>query len=161
MIATIKKLHAYHHWAMEKIFYELENFSEEEFTRDLGEGTSSVRDKICHIIAADTIWLDRIEGLETKFMDSSFFPSIQTTKKYFLEAKTRFEKILTGLNEANSYRKISFKNKKGDLIEFQINEILLHVVNHGTYHRGQLASLIRRIKGKPPTTDLIEFFKNV
>lgn len=146
---------------MEKVFFEIESITEDEFTRDMGDGTGSVRDKICHIIAADTIWLDRIEGLETKFMDSSFFPSKEKTKEYFLSCKTRFEKILENLSVTNVFNKVSFKNKKGELIQFELNEVLLHVVNHGTYHRGQIGSLIRRIKGKPPTTDLIEFFKNV
>lgn len=159
MIEAIEKLYGYHIWAMDKIFLELETISEEEFTKDLVDGIS-LRDKICHIIAADTIWLDRIEKLETKFLDSSFFPTISKTKEYFLSVKTRLEKLFHHLDETYISSKVNFKNKKGEEVAFKLFEVLFHIFNHGTYHRGQIAILIRKIKGKPPVTDIIEYFKN-
>ncbi len=161
MIKTIEKLFNYHEWAMNAIFSSLQNFTEEEFTRDLGDGCGSVRDKVGHIIAADKIWLDRIQKrAELIFLPPSYFSSISITKNLKEETKTNWKSYIASLQVADYYRDISYQNMKGESFETPLREILLHVLNHATYHRGQVASLIRRIKGSPPVTDFIQFARN-
>ncbi|HNI27986.1 MAG TPA: DinB family protein, partial [Leptospiraceae bacterium] len=69
-------------------------------------------------------------------------------------------KILNELTEEGLKADIAYKNLKGLDFSTPLFEILLHVANHATYHRGQAASLIRRIKGSPPVTDMIEYFRS-
>jgi uncharacterized damage-inducible protein DinB len=66
----------------------------------------------------------------------------------------RFE-AWAGAQDPN--RVIEYKNLKGDAFAKPVWEILLHVVNHGTYHRGQIAAMLRQLGHVPPSTDFIYF----
>jgi uncharacterized damage-inducible protein DinB len=161
MINWVQKLFQYNNWAMDTIFSSLENFSEEEYLRDLGDGCGSVRDKVAHILAADKIWLERIQNHPSpEFLKPSYCSSIQITKDLRKQNMEGWATFLDNLNSENILQKISYKSMNAEKFETPLIEVLIHVANHATYHRGQVASLIRRIKGKPPVTDFIQFARN-
>jgi uncharacterized damage-inducible protein DinB len=160
MLKVLQTTWAYNKWAHEQIFLSLNLFDEEEFLTDLGDGCGSVRDKLAHITAADEIWMQRIQGHPNPiFSRPSEFSSISIWRNRAESIIIKYEEYLAGLNEEKLLTNVIYKNLKGIEFSTPVWEILMHVANHATYHRGQVASLIRRIKGKPPVTDMIEYFR--
>ncbi len=160
MKEEILRIWGYNFWASERFAAKLQDFSEEEFCRDLGDGCGSVRDKLGHILGANKVWLERIQGRVNPFLQASEIKDI----RFYLDLSGRihsdYKKILNELTEDSLQKPISYKNLKGLEFSTPLFEILLHVANHATYHRGQAASLVRRIKGSPPVTDMIEYFRS-
>jgi uncharacterized damage-inducible protein DinB len=159
MLDTIKLLWNYHFWSLEQIKRSIEDFSEEEFSKDLGDGCGSVKDKLVHILAADKIWLARIKKRNETFLQSSEIKDKSEYLELLKKVQDEFKDLLSQLQEKDLIELSYYKNLRGMEYSTPLKEILLHVANHGTYHRGQVASLIRRVKGKPPVTDLIEYFR--
>lgn len=156
----LQTIWSYNDWALEQIINSLKDFSEEEFLKDLGDGCGSVRDKLAHITAADEVWFQRIEkNPAPQFAPTSEFISIETWVNRAREVSQKYQFLVKHLGQDKIEEKIIYKNLKGVEFSTPLVEILMHVANHATYHRGQVASLIRRIKGKPPVTDMIEYFR--
>lgn len=108
-----------------------------------------------HVLSAQFIWLNRIKGLPT-----SPFPLWQLYKLNelmtmaddvgknwlaFVEDNDDFERVLV------------YKNYVGDPYENKVEQIMIHLVNHGTYHRGQVALLLRQKGYEPVNTDFITY----
>lgn len=160
MLETIRTSWKYNSWALERFLAELDHFTEEEFVRELEKGSGSLRDKLAHICGADEVWLRRIQGeVSPQFPGIADFADRAAVTKRCRTVHQEYAKLLDSLTEADLSRTHSYKNLKGMDFTTPLWQILMHVSNHATYHRGQAASIIRRIKGKPPVTDMIEYFR--
>ncbi|MBL8019823.1 MAG: DinB family protein [Leptospirales bacterium] len=161
MLETIRTLWKYNSWAMERFLAELDAFTEEEFLRELDKGSGSLRDKLAHICGADEVWLRRIQGeVSPAFPTITDFVDRAAVAKRARAVHAEYRALLESLTDSDLNRAHSYKNLKGVDFTTPLWQILMHVANHATYHRGQAASIIRRIKGKPPVTDLIEYFRS-
>ena len=63
--------------------------------------------------------------------------------------------LLAGLTEQVLKEPITYENPPGTSWTYSVRQVLLHVVNHSTYHRGQVASMLRQLGTVPPATDLL------
>lgn len=103
-----------------------------------------------HILGAQTVWVSRIEGESLAAIPS---PSLEAAT--IEELNERWKAVLTTRSPDEV---IQYRRTTGEALESSIEEIALHVVNHGTYHRGELRGLCRadEIDGFPET-DRIKF----
>ena len=107
-----------------------------------------------HILNAHEIWNSRIEGITIK------------TSVWEVRASENLKKINTNnfnlskkiIETYDLDKKIIYRNSKGDQFENSIKDMLFHVVNHSTYHRGQIASNLKEHGIEPLVTDYI-FYK--
>jgi uncharacterized damage-inducible protein DinB len=104
-----------------------------------------------HVLNAQHIWMKRIiyepqEYSPWQIHDRSLF------EKIHLE---NFLLICKVFKEADPEETISYKNSKGEEFTSKVNDIFFHVLNHSTYHRGQIATLFRIAGIIPPVTDYI------
>ncbi|MCB1189399.1 MAG: DinB family protein [Leptospiraceae bacterium] len=158
-IDLIQTLFKYNYWSIDQIRNTLEKMSEEDFVRDMGDGVGSIRDKLVHIYGAEKIWYERIQGNMISFPKNEEYSNQESIWSDWDVLRKNFLNLVSGMNEDDIQKKITYKNFKGEPFQQPIWEILIHVTNHGTYHRGQVGSLIRRATGKPPVTDLAVFFR--
>lgn len=146
MHTLFKDFLEYNHYA-NQLF--IRNFLEDGFQEEKGIRLFS------HIINAHHIWLARIHE-ETPMFDVW---EIHVMNSF---AKVNEENYLQSLSildaEKDLSRIIRYTNTKGEAYQNSIQEILLHIVNHSTHHRGQIATLIRESGMKPPVSDYI-FYK--
>lgn len=161
MLEYFRTLVRYNIWARDRFIHAVKEMSKEDFLRDLGDGVGSVRDKLAHILGAENVWFDRLDGLDApKFPLASEFPDQETLARRWQEVGARIEKLAAAMTEDGLHKRYTYKSLQGQEFTSELWEILGHLMNHGTYHRGQAASLIRRIAGKPPVTDMIAFFRD-
>lgn len=111
-----------------------------------------------HILLAQHIWNCRILNLETHikniFTDLNANDWIDANKSYY---HTSVEII----NQLDFDNQITYKNLAGEIFTNTISDILLHVCNHATYHRGQIAIMLRQQNFKPIPTDYILYKRHL
>ena len=111
---------------------------------------------LSHIISAQKIWLNRILGKEI-----ALDPWQMLTKEELAPQSTpvtaEWINLLEGLQEKDFERRIDYKNLKGERFSNTIKDIVVQVINHSTYHRAQIAQLVRQSGGEPAKTDYIVY----
>ena len=106
-----------------------------------------------HILNAQQVWNSRII-----FEDSFGVWQINPDEKLLENNQSNFENSFKILSERNLDEIIVYRNSKGDEFQNSIREILFHFINHSTYHRGQIAMLMKQAGLEPINTDYI-FYK--
>jgi uncharacterized damage-inducible protein DinB len=157
-LAYLLKLYAYNHWANHRALDSAAQLSVEEFIRPIGSSFSSVRDTLVHILGAEWIWLMRWKGTSPKILlDSAQFPELSDLRTGWDDFEIEQMAYLEALAEEELARLIRFTNTKGEEWEYPLGEMMYHVVNHSTYHRGQIATMLRQLGHVPEATDLLLF----
>lgn len=110
--------------------------------------------RLAHIAAAQQLWWERIHGLPPSM---PVWPALALEECGALLAATagRLWTLVAALEPAELARPVVYANSKGERFESAVGDILRHLVLHGAYHRGQIASDVRAAGGEPAYTDLI------
>lgn len=141
--------------ALFKDFLEYNHHANQLFIRSfLNDGFQEERGirLFSHILNAHHVWLARIRGEIPMFE----VWEIHVINSFAQVDEENYQQSLKLLQEEEDLgRIIRYKNTKGQSYQNSIQEILLHAVNHSTYHRGQVAALIRESGMEPPASDYI------
>lgn len=156
-LSFYRNLFDYNYWARDRFFEALREIAPHTFVQDLGDGVGSIRDKLTHILGAEKIWLERLLGNPGPFLTADHVADLPTLQQLWAEAEQGWIAFLDGQTNETLNDVFRYKDLKGNEHQSKLWSILTHVTNHGTYHRGQAASLVRRLAGKPPVTDYIAF----
>ncbi len=157
--ADTLRLHMdYTTWASQRLMDAAAKLTPEELTRDFKTADKSVLDTLVHIYAADRIWLARVQG-ETR----ATFIDPEDRDLGLLQAEwpallQRWKLWLRDFNDADVLQPVSFKNTKGHAYTQPRWQIILHVVNHGTHHRGQVSGFLRAMGRTPAPLDLMHYY---
>jgi uncharacterized damage-inducible protein DinB len=110
-----------------------------------------------HIAAVENLWYSRIEGVPVAH---AVWPDLAPVDARALAARHAdlFE-ALVNEGEAALQRPVAYRNSAGRNFRNTVEEIVTHVTMHGSYHRGQIARIIRASGGDPPYTDYIQFIR--
>ncbi|SEB04650.1 DinB family protein [Pedobacter hartonius] len=112
---------------------------------------------LSHIMNAQTIWAHRIRGVQATVgvWDDH---DLETCKNMHQQSSAQLRQEIES-PEADLQQKIQYVNTKGLHFENQLDDILLHIFNHGTYHRAQIAQDLRINELEPNNTDYIAFVR--
>lgn len=156
----IRQLFDYNAWANQRSLDAAAALTAEDFVKPLGSSFSSVRDTLAHVWGAEWLWLERFQGVSPASMPEvgqfNDLPSLQTRWQQEQQRLQKFVSTLTqdDLNRVHEYRTLNFGQYKNPLWQS-----MQHLVNHGTYHRGQIVTMLRQLNVKPLSSDLIHFYR--
>jgi uncharacterized damage-inducible protein DinB len=157
----LSELLDYHYWARDRILDAAEPLASDDYVRDLHSSYGSLRDTLVHTYSAEWIWCCRWEGeAPAAMLDSTGFPDVpglrQAWAQHEVKLRALFDRFFrTGLDQAIEYRDMS-----GRAWRHPFDVLFRHVVNHGSYHRGQATTLLRQLKAAPPKSmDLITYYR--
>jgi uncharacterized damage-inducible protein DinB len=108
-----------------------------------------------HLLAANFIWLNRIQDLPKSEYKLWGNYDLKTLRQMVEEADQRWMRFIE--QTENFDRVLKYHNYVGDYFENNVQQIMIHLVNHGTYHRGQVAMLLRQKGFEPVNTDFITY----
>ena len=164
-IDDIRLLYQYDRWANNRVLHATSRLSVEEFTRDLGGSFRSVRDTLVHIIGGEWIWLRYwkepptnsalITALRTRrdvLFNPDSFPNVATVQSKWAEVEKEQTEFVNGLPDELLERMLPFRATR-----VRLAHLMQHVVNHSTYHRGQVALMMRQLSAEPVATDFHVF----
>jgi uncharacterized damage-inducible protein DinB len=158
--AEMRELFAFNTWANHRVLTAVETLTSEQFKKPLGSSFSSVRDTLAHICGVEWVWLERLEGRSpASTPDAKEYPHVAAlrarwadTEKRWLEYVSRLDQ--SALDEELDYQTLSFGASRDPRWQ-----MMQHVVNHGTYHRGQVIAMLRQLGAEGVSTDLISFYR--
>jgi uncharacterized damage-inducible protein DinB len=160
-IQDLQSMLDYHYWARDRLLDALEPLTPEQYKRDLGNSFRSIRDTLTHIYAAEWAWYSRWQGESpTSLVPTDRFPDLGALRKEWGEHEARMRAFVSGLNEAGSARVIEYKLLNGQPGASPIWQMVQHVVNHASYHRGQITTMLRQIGMAPAKPmDMIAYYR--
>jgi uncharacterized damage-inducible protein DinB len=153
MLSSIESKLNYHHWATMRLLNYINELNDDFFLKEVKSIFPSLAAIFEHIYQIDLMWAKRMLGEEQSVMENIKFGSpkvaIQFFEKIFQEYK------LLGFKEGM----ITYKNTKGEEFQNSFHEIIEHVTNHGTYHRGTVSAVLHQLGEKSVSTDYIFFLR--
>jgi uncharacterized damage-inducible protein DinB len=158
--AEMLDLFAFNAWANKRILSAAEALSAEQFTKPLGSSFSSVRDTLVHIWAVEWIWLERLHGRSPSSLpDAKEFVDLSSLRPRWAEVERNWLEYVSRLDQAELDEEVDYKTLSFGPSRDPRWQIMQHVVNHGSYHRGQVTTLLRQLDAKGVGTDLITFYR--
>src|SRR5262245_64877283 len=150
------RLLEYTKWANHMVIRCAATMPVEDFRKDLGSSHGGVRGTLCHMLGAEWIWLERWKGVSpTKFMDEGEFADIVALSERWKAVERHRDSWFRGLKENVTQQKIAYRTMAGQPFEGVLWQLVQHAVNHSTYHRGQVVTMMRQLGAKVVATDLV------
>ncbi len=130
-VAEVHELFAYNAWANRRIFTALGPLAGEQYFRDLKSSHGGIHGTLCHIVWAEQLWLNRWMG----------------------------EPFLSGFTELRLEDTVIVRPSTGGEFRHTFREMFGHAIDHSSYHRGQIVTMVRQVGATPPNTGLIVFYR--
>jgi uncharacterized damage-inducible protein DinB len=156
-MTNLLELLEYNRWATNLTVNAVKALTPEQFTQDLGSSFPSVRDTLVHVFTADGAWLGRLEGQTPPRANAADFADLASLLEVWEPVLTRWPTVVESLGDPG--RLIEYKSFAGDPFTNPLGQIVRHIVNHGTYHRGQVATMLRQLGAQAVSSDLISFYR--
>jgi uncharacterized damage-inducible protein DinB len=161
----IQLLYEYDRWANNRVLQAASALSAEQFTRDLGGSFRSVRDTLVHIIAGEWGWLAYWKELTPSaafladlrkrrdaLFDPEAFPDVTAVQAKWAEVEKEQAEFVNGITNESLAKMLPFRTTQASLAH-----LMQHLANHSTYHRGQVALMMRQLDAEPLATDFHVF----
>lgn len=160
-LQELRTLLDYHYWARDRVLDAVEPLDQEKFTRDLGSSFRSVRDTLAHTYSAEWAWYSRWTGTSpTALLAPDLFPDLHALRVLWRSHELKVRALLDELGEDGINRRIEYKLLSGQPGASIFWHMLQHVVNHASYHRGQVTTMLRQLGELPPKSmDLIGYYR--
>jgi uncharacterized damage-inducible protein DinB len=156
----MRVLYDYNAWANRRQLEAASKVTTEEFVRPMGSSFASLRDTLAHIYGAEWIWLERFQGNSpTTLPEVTQFNDVTGLREKWFEHEARLLDFVGKQTEADLARVLEYKTLKFGVYRNPLWQSMQHVVNHGTYHRGQVTTLLRQLNAQPILTDLMHFYR--
>jgi uncharacterized damage-inducible protein DinB len=159
-IDELRTLFAYDSWANDLLFEAARRLPGESIRRDLGTSHQSLLGILVHLVAAEEIWLSRWKGApRSKLTGLDEIASLDALFAWWGAVRAERDAFLATLVEADLEREMEMATTAGATYRHRHADMFRHLANHSTYHRGQAAAILRLLGEKPPSTDLIRFYR--
>ena len=154
-----RDLFAYHRWANGHVLDATAKLGQGQLEKDLGNSFGSIRGTLAHVLGADWVWLSRWQGESPAAFPDWDMATHDRLRDRWREVEGSQKAFLDGLEEPDVDRLITYRLFSGKTFSNRLGEIFRHVVNHATYHRGQVVTMLRQLGVEPPHTDLILYYR--
>ena len=153
---TIREIYGYNRWANARSLQAASTISPADFMKEVGGSFASLRGTLAHMYGAEWIWLQRWRGTSPRQLPFALdFPDVETIRSRWQEVEREQKQFLDSLDPGRLSEVVSYVNLKGETFAYPLGRMLQHVVNHASYHRGQITTLLRQLGATPLSTDLL------
>ena len=156
----IEFLYRYNRWANRTVLETVGALTVDQFNQKLGGSFPSVRETLVHLMGAEWIWLQRWKGVSPKaLLNAAEFPDLDSIKTRWQEIEREQMDFVGQVTDSSLEQPLRYVNLKGQTFEYPLGRALQHLVNHGSYHRGQVTNFLRQLGAQPAATDLLVYFE--
>ncbi len=154
----LARLFEYSLWASLKVLEAAEKLPVEAIMKDRGNSFGGILGTLTHIFQADRVWFKRFNG-DPHFTLAQAGDSFDLAelKAQWPQVMNEFATWIRAQEESRFEERLFWRNVKGEDKDELMYKILLHIVNHGTYHRGQVITMIKQAGGEVVSTDLVYY----
>jgi uncharacterized damage-inducible protein DinB len=162
MKELLKQYAAYNIWAHQKMLEAILAIPEEKQMADVPSSFSSLYKTVLHVWDAESIWWQRMKMQEHIIRPSeNYTGSMQDASSALLNQSRLWEEWVTNASDLSLDHVFQYQNTKREVFKMPVYQMIHHVFNHGTYHRGQLVNMLRQLGvEKIPGTDFSLWIRN-
>ncbi|MGG4033201.1 DinB family protein [Paenibacillus cisolokensis] len=157
MNGRIFQLYDYHIWANERMMNHLKSLPGEILLKEVDLGFKSIAEVIGHIVSVDEVWFSRIKEEPSASLANKQFSNIEEAGNYMNNLQSQIREYLLSVHDME--KSVTYTNTAGQEFRNSIAEIVQHVVNHGTYHRGNISTILRHLGYSGIQTDYIAYLR--
>src|SRR5713226_133079 len=156
----MRVLYDYNSWANHRSLDAASGLKAEQFVQPMGSSFGSVRDTLAHIFGAEWIWLERFQRRSPSSLpDATQYSDIASLGERWGEFEPRLLTFVRALTQSDLDRVMEYKTLKFGVYSNPLWQSMQHLVNHGSYHRGQVTTLLRQLGAPAILTDLMHFYR--
>jgi uncharacterized damage-inducible protein DinB len=161
----IQLLYQYDRRANKRVLQAVSVLNTEQFTHDLGGSFRSVRDTLVHIIGGEWIWLaywnepspsstfiTDLRRRRDALFSTNAFPEVAAVQLKWVEVEREQAEFVNRVTNESLKKMLPFRTS-----QLSLAHLMQHLVNHSTYHRGQIAVMMRQLDAEPLATDFHVF----
>lgn len=161
----VQLIYQYDRWANHRTLKTVSALSQEQFIKDLGGGFPSVRDTLVHILGGEWIWLaywrdppgnpsalSELVARRDALFGRDQLPDFDAVRARWAEIEESQIAFVNQLTDESLRQRVPFRETQVKLVD-----LMQHMANHSTYHRGQIALMMRQLGSEPLATDFHVF----
>jgi uncharacterized damage-inducible protein DinB len=155
-VDDIRRWYDYTRWANARVLDAAERLAPEALERDLGTSFASVRATLAHMLGAEWLWLERCRGRSPRAVPAmATWRTARDLRAAWAEVQRGQAELLAALGDDALGAEVAYTNLAGEARRYPLGDVLRHVVNHATYHRGQVTAMLRQLGAPGVGTDFI------
>jgi len=154
--ADVRALLAYNRWANDRMLDDVRTLDVSRLTADLATSFKSVLGTVAHIYWAELLWVRRWAGQSPKQRPSyDDYRVLEDVERPWRDVQADQERFAAELTDERLDQRIGYENFRDERWEYSLARMIQHLVNHSSYHRGQVVTLLRQLGRAPQSTDLL------
>ena len=155
----VTSLYDYTGWANERVLERAAQLTEGQFLAAADRDGGSIRDILVHMVFAQWLWLARWQGESPRaHWDPVDFPTVAAVRDRWAEVARATKGFVAGLDTDRLGQALHYTTTRGIARTQPLWEMLVHVANHGTQHRSEVAYLLTKAGHSPGDLDMLDFF---
>ncbi|MFJ5762086.1 DinB family protein [Neobacillus sp. NPDC093182] len=155
------QFYGYHTWSNNRIFSHLKELPNDIYTQEIQSVFPSISDVIVHIFLTDVTWFGVISGDSfeeitenvTEMREKTNGKSMEEMEKMYTQLTKKYHAFFAAHEDLNC--PMSVEHPHFGKLNTHLSELVQHVVNHGTYHRGNITAMLRQLGHKGASTDYV------
>jgi uncharacterized damage-inducible protein DinB len=162
-LRDIRLLFDYNYWATRRIVGIVATMDNAEFIKDRSSSHGGIRGTLAHTMGAEGIWLNRWKEEPVAYIPKETdFPELESLVQRWAPVERDVMAFCENLKSDEEIERVfHYKDLKGNPYSSRLCDAMQHLVNHSTYHRGQVVTMLRQAGVKPVATDLIAFYREL
>jgi len=153
----ITHFYEYNEWANDRLLHVASHLSADEISAERGASFDSILSSFAHIAAAQVNWLERwlIGGNRMPTLELQKMPNLAAVRESFLASHGGLQKFVSDLTDERLEATQEFRDSSGNRESRLLWQLMTHVANHGTYHRGEIAMMLTVAGHSPGDLDFL------
>jgi len=154
------ELFDYNAWANRIIFDAARRLPDEQYFRDLKSSFGGVHGTLCHIVWVEQVWLHRWLGRPNPAVEQGRdLKTLSDVRGRWDAVEAERGSFVAGLSDSRLDETRRVKPSSGGEYVHSFRQMFRHFINHSSYHRGQIVTFLCQLGSKPPSTDLILYYR--
>ena len=151
----------YMYWGTWRYFAVAEGLTDEQLHRSQGHGWGDVHGTLVHMMSSEWVWMQRWHGKTPKgHLDKVDYPTLAVLKRRWQDVEREMRAFINEQTEASLLPPIRYTNFRDETFNVPLWQMLAHIVNHETHHRGELAAMFALMDVSHPEDEMIQYFLN-
>lgn len=156
LLPVLRELVDYNYWARDRQLQVCATLTQEQFLRPLGGSFESVRATLAHLLAVEWIWLERWRGRAPRtLLAVEEFPTVAALAERWETVERELREYVAGLSEDALASPMTITTTRGEQWTYPLWRMIYHLLNHQSFHRGQVTQQLRLLGVAPPRADFL------
>ena len=162
MKTLLQQLAGFNTWANQKLTELILSLPEDLYQKEVASSFPSIHFTLLHMWSAEHIWWQRLKLAEyVQFPGEKFTGNFEELSAQLLQLSQQWFTWIQQANDVNLTHVFAYQNSKKEHFKQPVYEMLLHLFNHQSFHRGQIVSMLRQLGAdKIPPTDFIVYSRS-